>query len=131
MWRLARDVAALRTQPPREIGGLPVTGFEDLRDEQGRLGLLKGGTDHFLQVADGLRQKTELAFVDPTVGHQEILAKAWRDNVEAIVLEPTRSADEQICAALDAPTRRNRLAILASAGKSDGLIQLPESLSAI
>ncbi len=42
---MARMLDALRTQPPREIGGLPVTGFEDLRDEQGRLGPLKGGTD--------------------------------------------------------------------------------------
>ena len=35
---LARDAAA-------EIGGLAVTRFEDLRDENGRLGPLKGATD--------------------------------------------------------------------------------------
>ena len=27
------------------IGGLPVTGFEDLRDENGRMGPIKGATD--------------------------------------------------------------------------------------
>jgi phosphoglucomutase/phosphomannomutase len=35
----------LRATPLREIAGLAVTGFEDLRDERGRLGPLKGATD--------------------------------------------------------------------------------------
>jgi phosphoglucomutase/phosphomannomutase len=35
----------LRRDPPRQIGGLAVTGFEDLRDEDGRFGPLKGATD--------------------------------------------------------------------------------------
>ena len=59
------------------------------------------------------RDKTELAFVDPNVAHREILAKAWRDNVEAIVLEPTRSADEQICAALESRSDVKAIHILA------------------
>ena len=42
---MARMLDALRATPPREIGGLAVTGFEDLRDETGRLGPLKGATD--------------------------------------------------------------------------------------
>ncbi len=42
---MARMLDALRRTPPREIAGLPVTSFEDLRDEQGRLGPLKGATD--------------------------------------------------------------------------------------
>jgi phosphoglucomutase/phosphomannomutase len=42
---MVRMLDALRTSPPREIGGLPVTGFEDLRDENGRMGPLKGETD--------------------------------------------------------------------------------------
>jgi phosphoglucomutase/phosphomannomutase len=42
---MARMLNALRAQPPREIGGLPVTAFEDLRDERGRLGPIKGATD--------------------------------------------------------------------------------------
>jgi phosphoglucomutase/phosphomannomutase len=36
---------ALRTDPPREIGGLAVTRFEDLRDENGHFGPMKGATD--------------------------------------------------------------------------------------
>jgi phosphoglucomutase/phosphomannomutase len=35
----------LRTERPKSIGGLEVTGFEDLRDENGRLGPFKGATD--------------------------------------------------------------------------------------
>jgi phosphoglucomutase/phosphomannomutase len=42
---MARMLDALRATPPREIGGLPLTGFEDLRDESGRMGPLKGATD--------------------------------------------------------------------------------------
>ena len=59
------------------------------------------------------RDKRELAFVDPNVAHQGILAKAWRDNVEAIVLEPNRSADEQICAALESCSDVKAIHILA------------------
>ena len=42
---MARMLDALRRSPPQEIGGLPVTGFEDLRDEDGRMGPFKGDTD--------------------------------------------------------------------------------------
>jgi phosphoglucomutase/phosphomannomutase len=36
---------ALRASPPSEIGGLAVTAFEDLRDERGHFGAIKGATD--------------------------------------------------------------------------------------
>jgi phosphoglucomutase len=42
---MARMLDRLRADPPKAIGGLAVTGFEDLRDENGRLGPLKGATD--------------------------------------------------------------------------------------
>jgi phosphoglucomutase/phosphomannomutase len=42
---MAKMLDALRSSPPREIGGLAVTGFEDLRDENGRMGPFKGETD--------------------------------------------------------------------------------------
>jgi len=43
--QMARMMDRLRATPPREIAGLSVTEFEDLRDEQGRFGPLKGATD--------------------------------------------------------------------------------------
>lgn len=36
---------SLRRDPPHEIAGLAVTAFEDLRDEDGKFGPLKGATD--------------------------------------------------------------------------------------
>ena len=35
----------IRAAPLTNIGGLAVTGFEDLRDPEGRFGSIKGGTD--------------------------------------------------------------------------------------
>jgi phosphoglucomutase/phosphomannomutase len=42
---MTRMLDALRASPPREIAGLPVVSFEDLRDEGGRMGPFKGDTD--------------------------------------------------------------------------------------
>jgi phosphoglucomutase/phosphomannomutase len=42
---MARMLDALRQNPPSEIAGLAVAGFEDLRNEDGRMGPLKGDTD--------------------------------------------------------------------------------------
>jgi phosphoglucomutase/phosphomannomutase len=43
--QMALMLDRLRGEPPREVAGLAVTGFEDLRDEKGHLGPLKGATD--------------------------------------------------------------------------------------
>lgn len=43
---MARMLDLLRSSPPREIGGLPVTAFADLRDENNWMGPIKGATDH-------------------------------------------------------------------------------------
>jgi phosphoglucomutase len=43
--QMARMLDGLRMTPLRTIAGLEVTGFEDLRDENGRFGPLKGATD--------------------------------------------------------------------------------------
>jgi phosphoglucomutase/phosphomannomutase len=42
---MARMMEALRRSPPTEAAGLAVTGFEDLLDEEGRLGPIEGDTD--------------------------------------------------------------------------------------
>jgi phosphoglucomutase/phosphomannomutase len=43
--QMALMLDRLRASPPAAIAGLEVTAFEDLRDEQGRFGPLKGATD--------------------------------------------------------------------------------------
>src|SRR5262249_58500582 len=43
---MARMLDALRQSPPRTIAGLPVMSFEDLRDERGPMGPIRGATDH-------------------------------------------------------------------------------------
>jgi phosphoglucomutase len=42
---MGRMLETLRRNPPKSIGGLAVAGFEDLRDEDGRMGQLRGATD--------------------------------------------------------------------------------------
>jgi phosphoglucomutase len=42
---MTKMLDSLRKSPPKEIGGLPVKTFEDLRDESGRMGPFKGETD--------------------------------------------------------------------------------------
>ena len=42
---MVKMMDALRRSPPTAIGGLAVVGFEDFRDENGRLGPLRGATD--------------------------------------------------------------------------------------
>jgi phosphoglucomutase/phosphomannomutase len=44
--QMARMIDLLRSSPPKEIGGLSVKNFEDLRDEDGFLGPIKGATDY-------------------------------------------------------------------------------------
>ncbi len=43
--QMALMLDRLRQSPPKVIGGLAVTEFEDLRDEEGRFGPIKGATD--------------------------------------------------------------------------------------
>ncbi len=43
--QMARMLDRLRTEPPREVAGLAVTQFEDLRREDSWMGPLKGATD--------------------------------------------------------------------------------------
>jgi phosphoglucomutase len=42
---MTRMLDTLRANPPKTVGGLSVTSFEDLRDENGRMGPIKGATD--------------------------------------------------------------------------------------
>jgi phosphoglucomutase len=42
---MARMLDLLRASPPKEIGGIKVTGFDDLQDENGWMGPYRGATD--------------------------------------------------------------------------------------
>jgi phosphoglucomutase/phosphomannomutase len=62
--QMALMLDRLRANPPKHIAGLPVTSFEDLRDENGRLGPINGATDaasrNFLILRCGDRAKVVL-----------------------------------------------------------------------
>ena len=107
---MARMLDTLRTTPPKEIGGLTVAAFEDLRDENGRMGPLKGDTDaaarNFLifRMAgqDGLAAKVSLR-----PSGTEPKAKAYLE-----VSSPPRpvgtpdAAWQQTCTAVDQQVQR-------------------------
>jgi phosphoglucomutase/phosphomannomutase len=64
---MAKMLDALRCNPPKTIAGLAVGSFEDLRDENGRMGPFKGDTDRaarnfliFRLKGDGLAAKVSL-----------------------------------------------------------------------
>jgi len=42
---MTKMMDSLRSNPPKEIGGMRVTQFEDLRDPNGRMGPIRGATD--------------------------------------------------------------------------------------
>ena len=100
---MARMLNLLRASPPREIGGLKVTAFEDLADENGRLGPFKGDTDraarNFLEFRMGERARLALrpsgtepkakAYIEVATAPcpPQTSAEAWR--------QTCREADEQ------------------------------------
>jgi phosphoglucomutase/phosphomannomutase len=105
-----RDMALmldrLRADPPSEIGGLAVTEFEDLRDPNGRMGPIKGGTD-----AAGrnvlIFRLGESGIVVLRPSGTEPKAKAYVE--VSSTPRPARDSDaawRQRCAAIDEQTRR-------------------------
>jgi phosphoglucomutase/phosphomannomutase len=99
--QMARMLDLLRSSPPREMAGLPVTAFEDLRDESGRLGPFKGGTDraarNFLILRLGDRGKIALR-----PSGTEPKAKAYIEVCSPPCPPGTSSADwQRSCAAVD------------------------------
>jgi phosphoglucomutase/phosphomannomutase len=103
---MARMLDLLRNSPPKEISGLPVTAFEDLRDERGRLGPIKGATDraarNFLLFRLGERARIALR-----PSGTEPKAKAYVEVCSAPC--PTGTSEEQwqrTCRDVDEQTRR-------------------------
>ena len=107
---MARMLDALRSTPPKQIGGLAVTRFEDLQDENGRMGPLKGDTDraarNFLIFRmggnSGLAAKVCLR-----PSGTEPKAKAYLEvSSEPRPAGMTDAAWQQSCAAVDAQVQR-------------------------
>jgi phosphoglucomutase/phosphomannomutase len=99
---MVRMLDALRKSPPRTIGGLAVTGFEDLRDENSRMGPLKGATDassrNFLIFRLGDRAKVVLrpSGTEPKAkAYLEVRSDPWKAGV-------TGEAWDAACREIDA-----------------------------
>ncbi|MFN4259690.1 MAG: phospho-sugar mutase [Gemmataceae bacterium] len=79
---MARMLDLLRAEPPRTIANLPVTRFEDLRDEQGRMGPIKGATDYaarnvlLFQLGDSARVALRPSGTEPKA---KAYIEAWSD----------------------------------------------------
>jgi phosphoglucomutase/phosphomannomutase len=78
--QMARILDRLRAEPPRQIGGLKVTQFEDLRREDSWLGPLKGATDaaarNFLLFRLGDRARVALR-PSGTEPKAKVYVEAW------------------------------------------------------
>ena len=111
---MARMLESLRNAPPGQIAGHAVTRFEDLRDENGRMGPLKGATDaaarNFLIFRMG-DARTEATGVTARVclrpSGTEPKAKAYIEVCSGP--RPANMPDAQwdaVCAGVDAETQK-------------------------
>jgi phosphoglucomutase/phosphomannomutase len=104
--KMARLLDRLRTSPPGEIGGLEVTGCEDLRREDNWLGPLKGATDaaarNFLVFRLGERARLALR-----PSGTEPKAKVYIEVSSAPCPAGAAAREwQQTCAGVDAQARR-------------------------
>jgi len=112
---MVRMLDALRKNPPESIGGLAVTGFEDLRDEHSRLGTLKGATDaasrNFLifRLGDVAKVVLRPSGTEPKAkAYLEVRSAPWKPGV-------TGEAWDAACRQIDALTQRIASDFLAQA----------------
>jgi phosphoglucomutase/phosphomannomutase len=102
---MGRMLDALRKNPPKSIGGLPVASFEDLQNEDGRMGPFKGATDKaarnfliFRLVGDGTAAKVCLrpSGTEPKAkAYIEVCGDPWKAGTPQAAWDAT-------CAAIDA-----------------------------
>ena len=108
---MGRMLDALRNSPPARIGGLPVTGFEDLQNTAGRMGPFKGETDKaarnfliFRLAGDGVEAKVCLrpSGTEPKAkAYIEVSGEPWKAGTP-------QAAWDAACATID--TRVQELA---------------------
>jgi phosphoglucomutase/phosphomannomutase len=102
---MGRMLNALRKNPPKSIGGLPVASFEDLQDENGRMGPFKGDTDKaarnfliFRLSGDGIQAKVCLrpSGTEPKAkAYMEVCGEPWKAGTP-------QAAWDALCAKIDA-----------------------------
>lgn len=115
---MTKMLDTLRTTPPKSIGGLPVTGFEDLRNEDGKMGPFKGETDksarNFLIFRLGGNGMEAKVCLRPS--GTEPKAKAYIEVSGAPAKAGTSDADwAASCAAIDAQAKKLSADFLAMA----------------
>lgn len=102
---MGRMLNALRSNPPKQIGGLPVVSFEDLWDTEGRMGPFKGDTDRaarnfliFRLTGTGMQAKVCLrpSGTEPKAkAYLEVSGEPWKAGTP-------QAAWDASCAAIDA-----------------------------
>jgi phosphoglucomutase len=122
---MVRMLDALRKTPPKTIGGVPVTGFEDLRDENSRMGPLKGATDaasrNFLifRLGDSAKVVLRPSGTEPKAkAYLEVRSAPWKAGV-------TGGAWNASCREVDTLTQRIATDFLAQALSTVGLTPAP------
>jgi phosphoglucomutase/phosphomannomutase len=103
---MVRMLDTLRKSPPKAIGGLAVTGFEDLRSETGRLGPLKGATDAasrnvlVFRLGDAAKMVLRPSGTEPKAkAYLEVRSGPWKPGV-------TGEAWDAACREVDALAQR-------------------------
>lgn len=126
---MTKMLDALRTNPPKEIGGVPVASVEDLRDENGRMGPFKGETDKAarnflifrLATRDGLAAKVCLR-----PSGTEPKAKAYIEtSCEPFKLGQTQAQWDATCGAVDAAIQKLATSFLTMALATVGQVPKP------
>jgi phosphoglucomutase len=112
---MVRMLDALRKSPPKSVGGVAVTGFEDLRDESSRMGPLKGATDaasrNFLifRLGDSAKVVLRPSGTEPKAkAYLEVRSAPWKAGV-------TGEAWDAACREIDTLAQRIATDFLAQA----------------
>src|SRR5262249_53161554 len=109
---MTRMLEALRNSPPQQIAGLPVVGFEDLRDENGRMGPIKGATDYaarnflFFRLGEAQPGSGIAARVALRPSGTEPKAKAYVEVSSGPAPPGADRSFQQTCKAVDEQTQR-------------------------
>ncbi|MBO0697682.1 MAG: phospho-sugar mutase [Zavarzinella sp.] len=122
---MVRMLDALRKNPPKTVGGLSVTGVEDLRDENGRMGPLKGATDAasrnvlIFRLGDAAKVVLRPSGTEPKAkAYLEVRSAPWKPGV-------TGEAWDAACREVDALAQRIATDFLKLALGTVGLTPAP------